>query len=100
MTEKNMQEEDEIIICRCEDLTLAELRAVIEEGYTTIEEIKRKTRLSMGPCRGTTCLHLIDKILAEYKNCSVEDVDMPTNRPPLAGIKLGALAGELNERDC
>lgn len=100
MTGKNKQRDEETIICRCEDLTLAELRAVIAEGYTTIEEIKRKTRLSMGPCRGTTCLHLIDKILADYRNCSVEEIDMPTNRPPLEGIKLGTLAGESDEKNC
>ncbi len=100
MTGKTRQQEEEIIICRCEDLTLAELRTVIAEGFTTIEEIKRKTRLGMGPCRGTTCLQLIDKILADYKDCSVEEIEMPTNRPPLEGIKLGVLAGEADEGNC
>jgi len=92
-----MKNEDEVIICRCEDLTLAEIRETIADGYTTIEEIKRKTRLGMGPCRGTTCLGLIDGILAAHKGCSREEIDMPTNRPPLEGIKLGLLAGDGDE---
>ncbi len=92
-----MKNEEEVIICRCEDISLAELRAVIEEGYHTIEEIKRQTRLSMGPCRGSTCLELIDSILAGYRGCRRKDIKMPTNRPPLEGIKLGILAGDSHE---
>ncbi len=42
-------DENNIIICRCEDLSLAELRDVIEDGYETIDEIKRVIRLGMGP---------------------------------------------------
>ncbi len=86
------------IICRCEDLTLAEVEEVIAEGYTTIEEIKRICRLGMGPCRGSTCLQLIDIILARKKGCGREDIKMPTNRPPLEGIKMGELAGDVGEK--
>ena len=86
------------IICRCEDLTLAEVEEVIAEGYTTIEEIKRICRLGMGPCRGSTCLQLIDRILARQKNCSREEIKMPTNRPPLEGIKMKELTGDAGEK--
>lgn len=86
------------IICRCEDLTLAEVQEVIDEGYTTIEEIKRICRLGMGPCRGSTCLQLIDRILANQQNCGREEIKMPTNRPPLEGIKMMEIAGDADEK--
>ena len=50
---------DDIIICRCEDMTRQALLDVIAEGYETIDEIKRVTRAGMGPCQGRTCRQLI-----------------------------------------
>mgnify|MGYP006295387447 CR=1 FL=1 len=41
---------DDVIICRCEDITLKEIRELIKEGYTTLDEIKRALRLVMGSC--------------------------------------------------
>ena len=41
---------DNTIICRCEEVTLGEIREYIRKGYQTIEEIKRISRCGMGPC--------------------------------------------------
>ena len=90
-------DENNIIICRCEDLSLAELRDVIEDGYETIDEIKRVIRLGMGPCRGGTCLQLIDRVLAEYQGTGRDAIQQPTNRPPVEGMKLKEIAGDLDE---
>ena len=40
------------IICRCEDVTLADLQHTISLGYKSIEEVKRYTGLGTGPCVG------------------------------------------------
>ncbi|HEY3425240.1 MAG TPA: (2Fe-2S)-binding protein, partial [Negativicutes bacterium] len=45
---------DATIICRCEDLTVDEIRTLIANGSHTIEEIKRSCRCGMGPCQGRT----------------------------------------------
>ena len=91
-------DENDIIICRCEDLSLAELRDVIEDGYRTIDEIKRVIRIGMGPCRGGTCLQLIDRILAEYQGTGRDQIQMPTNRPPVEGMKIKEIVGDAVER--
>ena len=39
----------DVIICRCEDVTLEDLHNLMEEGYTSFEEIKRILRVGMGP---------------------------------------------------
>ncbi len=44
------------IICRCEDVTLADLQHAIALGYRTIEEVKRYTGLGTGPCEGKECM--------------------------------------------
>ncbi|MFW5855720.1 MAG: (2Fe-2S)-binding protein, partial [Bacillota bacterium] len=87
--------DDSTIICRCEDITLGELRQMIKEGFTTLDEIKRISRLGMGPCRGSTCLTLAAREIARLTDKKIEDIKMPTNRPPLSGIKLSELAGEV-----
>ncbi len=89
--------EDKTIICRCEDITLAELRDMIKEGFTTLDEIKRISRLGMGPCRGSNCLEIAAREIARMTGRGLADIKMPTNRPPNSGIKLGVLAGEEDE---
>ncbi|MFW6409708.1 MAG: (2Fe-2S)-binding protein [Halanaerobiales bacterium] len=90
--------DDSTIICRCEDITLGELRQMIKEGFTTLDEIKRISRLGMGPCRGSTCLTLAAREIARLTDKKIEDIKMPTNRPPLSGIKLSELAGEVDDK--
>ena len=79
------------MVCRCEDITLGEIRALIAEGYTTAEEIKRISRCGMGPCQGRTCRELL---LAELSKALGEKIDKvaPTKyRPPTKPIRLGGL---------
>ena len=85
--------DEETIICRCEDLTLKDIREAISQGYTTLEEIKRATRCGMGPCQGRTCLPLVAAELARATNRRVEEILPCTVRPPLMPLKLGTIAG-------
>ncbi|BBB93000.1 MAG TPA: (2Fe-2S)-binding protein [Methylomusa anaerophila] len=84
---------DSIIVCRCEDITLAEIRAAIEDGKHSIDEIKRTCRCGMGPCQGRNCIPLIVEEIARQLNKPVGEVELPTFRPPASPIKLGVLAG-------
>lgn len=83
---------DKIIICRCEDITRERLMEIIAEGYETIDEIKRATRAGMGPCQGRTCRQLIAQELSKIYGIPMEEVLMPTFRPPVKPISMGALA--------
>lgn len=83
----------DIMVCRCEDVTLNDIRELIKQGYRTLDEIKRVSRAGMGPCQGRTCRMIIAQELAKAYGVSVEEVLMPTFRPPVKPIKLGLLAG-------
>jgi len=85
--------ENKIIVCRCEDITLEDIHALIKQGYHTIDEIKRVSRAGMGPCQGRTCRMLIAQELAKAYGVSMEEVIMPTFRPPVKAVKLGTYAG-------
>lgn len=82
---------DEAIVCRCEDITLREIRQLIAEGSTELEEIKRACRCGMGPCQGRNCLPLVAQEIARATGKPASDIGLPTFRPPAAPINLGAL---------
>ncbi len=97
MAERETQD-DNIVICRCEDITLSEIRDLIAQGYHTIDEIKRVSRAGMGPCQGRTCRQLIARELAIALGVPIEQVEMPTFRPPSRPVLLSTIArGEADE---
>ena len=55
------------IICRCEQVSEAEIRDAIRRpvGAVSIDGIKRRTRAGMGRCQGGFCQPAVLKILAE-----------------------------------
>ena len=84
---------DTTVICRCEDITLDDVRKLISDGHHTLEEIKRVCRCGMGPCQGRTCTPLIAQEISRVTGKPLAEVALPTFRPPTAPITLGALAG-------
>ena len=80
---------DRTIVCRCEDLTLQDIRDIIAAGLTTMEEVKRLTRCGMGPCQGRTCRATVAAEIARATGVPIEDVAPPTFRPPIKPVKLG-----------
>ncbi|MBU7016695.1 MAG: (2Fe-2S)-binding protein [Theionarchaea archaeon] len=82
------------IVCRCEDITKKEILEAIDEGYQTLEEIKRVLRCGMGPCQGRTCTPLIAGLLARKTGKSVAEIEIPTTRPPLQPLPLVIFAGD------
>lgn len=57
--------DDNIIICRCEEITYGEIKQAIREGARTIDGIKRMTRAGKGLCQGRTCRAVIIQILRQ-----------------------------------
>ncbi len=84
--------EDDIIVCRCEDVTLGDVRRAISEGATTMDEVRRITRAGMGPCQGRTCRLLIASELARQLGRPVAEIQPSTFRPPVKAVKMGELA--------
>lgn len=95
-----MDKNQRTVVCRCEDVTLEEIRSYIQQGYTDLETLKRLLRISMGRCQGKTCLSIVIRELALATGKDVKDILPTTYRPPTAGIPLGDLAkGEVYKDD-
>jgi bacterioferritin-associated ferredoxin len=84
----------DIIICRCEDISLQQIHDFLDQGYTTFEDMKRLLRVGMGPCQANTCGHLIQREIANYLGKKVEDIPIHKVRPLTTGVPLKSIAKE------
>lgn len=87
------QNDQQVVICRCEEITEQEIRQAVREGATTVTDVKLATRAGMGLCQGRTCRKMISQIIAEEAGQNVADVLPTTTRPPVRPVPLGVLAG-------
>ena len=79
---------DDAMICLCERVTVAEVRALIRKGIKDLNQIKAITRAGMGPCGAKTCEVLIKSLLRE-EGIPVSDVVPNTKRPIFVEVPLG-----------
>lgn len=84
---------DNTIVCRCEEITLGEIREYIRKGYTTLDEIKRISRAGMGPCQGKTCRQIVMQELSKSVGTGAEELKPTTFRPITKPVKLGFFTG-------
>ncbi len=82
-----------VILCRCEDVTLADVQHAVAAGYADLEEVKRYTGFGTGPCQGKECLREVARAIVEASGRAPETVAPFTTRPPLVPTELGLLAG-------
>ncbi len=87
-----MKDNDDIILCFCEDITRGEVRQAVKEGITTLEALKRLLRCGMGRCQGKTCENLIVNEIMALTGKSREEVLRPKKRPMTVGIPIEDVA--------
>jgi len=85
-------DDDDLVICRCEEITRGEIKAAIRNGIQTLNGVKRITRAGMGLCQGQTCQQLVARILAEELGLSAADIDPTTARGPVRPLRLEVFA--------
>ena len=84
--------DDISIICRCSDLDIDTIRNYINCGFTSIDEIKRVSRLGMGPCQGRNCIPLVLTELSRATGIPVAELSPGSYRPVTRSVALGAVA--------
>ena len=88
---------DDTVVCRCEEITLGEIRQAVAEGATSANEVKGLTRTGMGNCQGRICGELVARIIAAETTCqrgdahAVESAGVFTARSPIHPLPLDAL---------
>ena len=110
----------ELIICRCEEVTLhdllgvrppryldydkkpfenRDLRTLAQDGPVNQDQIKRLTRAGMGACQGRRCREQVQELLAMQGNQPPASIPLPSFRAPLRPIALGVLTATDETRD-
>ena len=83
---------DETVACRCEEVSVASIRAQAAASRPGPNQVKAFSRAGMGPCQGRQCNYTIAHVLAAAEGRTVQDVGLYRVRPPLKSITLGELA--------
>jgi len=78
-----VEDRDDVLVCRCGEITRGEILAAIREGARTVDEVKRMTRAGMGICQGRTCGRLVAQLIHEETGVPMEDLAPARPRPPV-----------------
>ena len=91
--------DDDMLICRCEEITKGEIRKAVHEGIFTLEEMRRYLRSGMGLCQGQTCGKLVKTIIASELKVSPAEVVPASSRAPMRPIEMCILAEDGGDCD-
>ncbi len=86
---------DDLVICRCENVSAGALRQAAAEGGTVeINRLKALTRVGMGRCQGRMCAGAAAEILACSSGRPVADVGRLRAQSPIKPIPMAAQGQE------
>jgi octopine oxidase subunit A len=84
---------DDVIACRCEEVTVAQIRRAARLGAQGPNQAKAFTRCGMGPCQGRICGPIVSAVMADTLDVPIAEIGAYRPRAPYKPITLGALAG-------
>ncbi|HEY5795621.1 MAG TPA: NAD(P)/FAD-dependent oxidoreductase [Bosea sp. (in: a-proteobacteria)] len=87
---------DSVTLCRCENVTVGEVRAAMgkELGPIEVNRVKAMTRCGMGRCQGRVCGPALQEIVAAASHSDVGAVGRLRGQAPVKPIALAA-AGDV-----
>ena len=75
------------------DVTLKDVKNAHQEGYLSVEHLKRYTTLGMGTDQGKTSNINALALMAGFRGITIPEAGTTTFRPPYAPLAMGAIAG-------
>ncbi len=82
--------EDSAIVCRCEKVTVGEIKKVLKSGVRDMNRLKAITRAGMGACGGKTCSSIILNIVMK-EGINLEEITDFSQRPLFVEVPFGSL---------
>ena len=83
--------DDRTTVCRCENVTQAELLGAAE-STDDVSVVKALTRAGMGPCQGRNCQRHIAALLARTHDRPIGSIELATPRMPVRPVPIAAMA--------
>ncbi|MCX7354682.1 MAG: NAD(P)/FAD-dependent oxidoreductase [Alphaproteobacteria bacterium] len=87
---------DDVIVCRCEEVTAGTLREVARIGAIGLTQAKTYTRCGMGPCQGRMCGPTVAALVADERKMPEASVPPYRPRAPYKPVTIGALAAAVD----
>jgi hypothetical protein len=87
--------EEQTVLCRCEEVTVAEALEAARDGASHVNEVKAWTRVGMGRCQGRMCGPALAHLVARVTGRALTEAGVFTPRPPAKPVLLAALAREV-----
>ncbi|WID98958.1 NAD(P)/FAD-dependent oxidoreductase [Bosea vestrisii] len=83
---------DSVMLCRCENVRIGEVRTVMakELGPIEVNRVKAMTRCGMGRCQGRVCGPALQEIVAAKAGCDGAAVGRLRGQAPIKPIALAA----------
>lgn len=85
---------DDTLICRCEEISMGEIKNRVRQGFQTAGSLKKATRCGMGRCQGRICQPVIFDILLALTGKSPEQTGRITSRSPVKNVSIKAFLQE------
>jgi NADPH-dependent 2,4-dienoyl-CoA reductase/sulfur reductase-like enzyme len=78
--------------CRCEEVTVAQIRNATAMGAVGPNQMKSFLRCGMGPCQGRLCGNTVTQVMAAERGVSPSEVGYYRLRSPVKPLTLAELA--------
>ncbi|MCS7061765.1 MAG: NAD(P)/FAD-dependent oxidoreductase [Anaerolineae bacterium] len=93
--------QEDTLICRCEDVSLGKIKAAVQSGAQTVNEVKGLTRAGMGFCQGRLCGDSVARVVHAVHRSPVRNrsaaPEPATPRPPLWPLSLTELSAPIKQ---
>lgn len=80
---------DDLVICRCEEVSAGDIRRVVNEGHWEINRVKAHCRVGMGRCQGRMCGAAAAEIIARESARPVCGVGRLRAQAPVKPLPFG-----------
>jgi NADPH-dependent 2,4-dienoyl-CoA reductase/sulfur reductase-like enzyme len=90
---------DDTVLCRCEEVTQAEVRRAVSLGTDSTNEVKAVVRCGMGDCQGRMCGHLVAHCIARETGRPIAEVGFLRPRPPIFPVPIVALGRQVEAEE-
>ncbi|ROM69413.1 FAD/NAD(P)-binding oxidoreductase [Pseudomonas brassicacearum] len=80
---------DNLMICRCEEVSVGDIRQVVGEGHWEINRVKAHCRVGMGRCQGRMCGAAAAEIIARESGRPVASVGRLRAQAPIKPVPFG-----------
>ena len=86
---------DDVIVCRCEEVSAGEIRRIATLGCTGPNQMKAFSRCGMGPCQGRWCGTTVAELLLEVQDRQPDEVGYCRIRAPVKPVTIKEIANAM-----